>query len=98
MSDANETGEESKWRRKLRIGAFVFGLIAILAGPVFHYVQPDPHVGWASMIAGLIFMVSSRFDDVVEIGFASFRTKLERFPIIRSHILQPRSSFGTHQA
>lgn len=30
------------------------------------------------MIAGLIFMVSSRFDEVVEIGFGSFKTKLER--------------------
>ena len=78
MSDAKEPGEESKLRRGLRIGAFAIGLVAIAAGPVFHFVQPDPHVGWASMIAGLIFMVSSRFDDVVEIGFASFRTKLEQ--------------------
>ncbi len=78
MSDANENGEEPQWRRVLRISAFAIGLIAIAAGPVFHYFQPDPHVGWASMIAGLIFMVSSRFDDVVEIGFASFRTRLER--------------------
>ena len=78
MFDAKENGEEPQWLRWLRIGAFAIGLIAIAAGPAFHYFQPDPHVGWALMIAGLIFMVSSRFDDVVEIGFGSFRTKLER--------------------
>ncbi|MDA0306887.1 MAG: hypothetical protein O3B76_11505 [Proteobacteria bacterium] len=79
FEDNNEKdNNEPRWRRVLRIGAFAIGLIAVAAGPVFHYFQTDPHVGWALMITGLIFMVASRFDDVIEIGFGSFQTKLER--------------------
>lgn len=78
MIDANENSTEQRWRGNLRIAAFTFGLLCIATGPVVHFFHSSPHVGWALMIAGLIFMVSSRFDDVVEIGFGSFKTKLER--------------------
>ncbi len=78
MSGTKNGDEEPGWRQCLRIGAFLVGLAAIAAGPLLLNYLPNPNVGWASMITGLIFMMSSRFDDVVEIGFGSFRTKLER--------------------
>lgn len=66
------------WHRCSRRFAFVVGLLGIAGGPVLLYFLPNPHVGWAAMIAGLVFMVSSRFDEVVEIGFGSFKTRMER--------------------
>ncbi len=78
MSNVTVSRGDRRSRRYLRIGAFGIGLIGIVAGPVLHLFVGNPHVGWATMIAGLIFMVSSRFDEVVEIGFGSFKTKLER--------------------
>lgn len=78
MSKMSDGCSEPAWRRSLRVGAVVVGLIAIAAGPFLLFYLPNPHVGWAAMIAGLIFMVSSRFDEVVEIGFGSFKTRLER--------------------
>ena len=38
--------------------------------------EQESHAGWAAMFAGLIFMAASRFEDVQEIGLASFRMKL----------------------
>jgi hypothetical protein len=78
MVGKSTNDDEPRWRRALRLGAFAIGLGAVAAGPILHLIRPDSHIGWSLMIAGLIFMVASRFDEVVEIGFGSFRTTLER--------------------
>jgi PAS domain-containing protein len=59
------------------------------------------HIALDNMPGGM--MISDRNLNYVlfnsqYIELAEFPDGLERFPIIRSHILQPRSSFGTHQA
>lgn len=61
-------------RRQLFIG----GLVAVAGGPIVHLFEFNEHAGWSLMILGLIFMAASRFEDVVEFGFGSFKARLER--------------------
>ena len=56
--------------------AVAFGLLLVMAGPLLLIYQPDSQAGWATMLAGLIFMVASRFEDIQEIGLASFSAKM----------------------
>jgi len=53
-----------------------FGLFLVIVGPVLLFFEKESHAGWATMFAGLIFMVASRFEDIQEIGLASFRAKM----------------------
>jgi hypothetical protein len=76
MAGSNRKDPDPWW--PLRYGAFAIGIAAVAAGPAFHFFRPELQIGWSLIIAGLIFMVASRFDDIVEIGFGSFRATLER--------------------
>ena len=78
MVSNQREASEPRWKKSLRTGAVIIGLVGIAAGPILLYFVANSHVGWAAIIAGLIFMISSRLDEVVEIGFGSFKTKLER--------------------
>ena len=60
----------------LRGLAVAFGLLLVIAGPVLLVFQPKSQAGWATMFAGLIFMVASRFEEIQEIGLASFSAKM----------------------
>ena len=44
----------------LRGLAVAFGLLLVMAGPVLLVYQPDSQAGWATMLAGLIFMEGAR--------------------------------------
>lgn len=72
MSEEKKNGtlaKSSKWPIR-------FGLALIVVGPVLLLLVKDSHAGWAVMLAGLIFMAASRFEDVQEIALASFKMKL----------------------
>ena len=71
MATEHRTG----WLRKLAIG---LGLSGVVAGPVILALIENPHVGWASMVAGLVLIIASRIEDIVEIGFGTFKARLER--------------------
>ncbi len=68
--------EKKGWMAKHRRWTIGVGLLLVIVGPVLLLAEPGSHAGWATMIAGLIFMVASRFEDVQEIGLASFRMKM----------------------
>ena len=72
MPQQEKKGSMAKHRR-WTIGV---GLLLVIVGPVLLLAEQESHAGWAAMFAGLIFMVASRFEDVQEIGLASFRMKL----------------------
>jgi hypothetical protein len=68
--------EKKSWMAKHRRWTIGVGLLLVIVGPVLLLAEQESHAGWAAMFAGLIFMVASRFEDVQEIGLASFRMKM----------------------
>lgn len=52
------------------------GLLWVIAGPPLLFFVKDSTAGWAAIIAGLIFMAASRFEDIQEIALASFKMRL----------------------
>lgn len=68
--------EKKGWMAKHRRWTFGVGLLLVIVGPVLLLAEQESQAGWAAMFAGLIFMVASRFEDVQEIGLASFRMKM----------------------
>ena len=68
--------EKKGWMAKHRSWTIGVGLLLVIGGPVLLFAEPESHAGWATIVAGLIFMVASRFEDVQEIGLASFRLKM----------------------
>ena len=70
-------GKEKKdWLENHRSWTIWVGLLLVIFGPVLLLVEQESHAGWAAMFAGLIIMMASRFEDVQEIGLASFRMKM----------------------
>ncbi len=68
--------EKKGWIAKHRRWTIWVGLLLVIVGPVLLLAEQESDAGWAAMFAGLIFMMASRFEDVQEIGLASFRMKM----------------------
>lgn len=62
--------------RHLKLLLLGIGLIGVVFGPLILALVENPHVGWATILVGLIVMITSRFDEISEIGFGSFRASL----------------------
>ena len=67
--------EKKSWLKKYQILLIALGLILVIIGPILLYAK-SYQAGWATMLAGLIFMAASRFEDIQEIRLASFKMKL----------------------
>lgn len=68
--------EKKGWMAKHRSWMIGVGLLLVVVGPVLLLAKQESHAGWATMVAGLIFIVASRIEDIQEIGLASFRAKM----------------------
>lgn len=68
--------EKKGWLEKYREWMIGLGLLLVIAGPVLLFLEQESHAGWATMFAGLIFMVATRFEEIQEIGVASFKAKM----------------------
>ncbi len=68
--------EKKGWMAKHRSWTIGVGLLLVVVGPVLLLAKQESHAGWATMVAGLIFIVASRIEDIQEIGLASFRAKM----------------------